>query len=87
MPQVTLEVPIALKQLIKRNNQLLQNYQQELLDEISEANVQMMQILQLNPVAGWKLDVDNMIYVRAESNAVITDPDGHLVENNASVVG
>lgn len=66
MNKVTLEVPVALQQLIRRNNELLKKYQQELFDEIKQANVQLMGILQLNPDAGWKLDIENMQYVREE---------------------
>lgn len=62
--QVTLDVPLALQNLIKANNKLLKTYQTQLMHEIQEANLQMMQILQLNPDAGWKLDMENMVYVR-----------------------
>lgn len=62
--QVTLEVPFALQNLIKANNTLLKTYQNQLMQEIQEANVQMMQILQLNPAAGWVLDMERMVYTR-----------------------
>lgn len=62
--QVTLEVPLALQQLINANNKLLKNYQVQLMQEIQDANSQMMSILQLNPDAGWKLDLEKMLYVR-----------------------
>jgi hypothetical protein len=62
--QVTLQVPIALQQLIKANNTLLKTYQSQLMQEVQEANIQMMNILQLHPDAGWKLDMENMVYTR-----------------------
>jgi len=62
--QVTLQVPIALQQLIKANNTLLKTYQSQLMQEVQEANMQMMNILQLHPDAGWKLDIENMVYTR-----------------------
>ena len=62
--EVTLEVPLALQQLIQTNNQLLRKYQTELLQQIQESNAQMMQILRLTPDAGWKLDMERMVYVR-----------------------
>ena len=62
--QVTLQVPIALQQLIKANNTLLKTYQSQLMQEVQESNIQMMNILQLHPDAGWKLDMENMVYTR-----------------------
>jgi hypothetical protein len=73
--EVTLEVPLALQQLIQTNNQLLRKFQQELLQQIQESNAQMMQILRLSGEAGWKLDMERMVYVRPktedEEDAVI----------------
>jgi hypothetical protein len=65
--EVTLEVPLALQQLIQTNNQLLRKFQQELLQQIQESNAQMMQILQLSGEAGWKLDMERMVYVRPKT--------------------
>jgi hypothetical protein len=72
--EVTLEVPLALQQLIQTNNQLLRKFQQELLQQIQESNAQMMQILRLSGEAGWKLDMERMVYVRpkTEDEAVNT---------------
>ena len=64
--QVTVEVPLALQNLIKANNTLLKTYQSQLMQEIQEANMQMMHMLQIDPVNGWRLDMDNMAYVRVE---------------------
>jgi len=82
--KTTLEVPLALQNLIKSNNALLKNYQTQLIQEIEEANLQMMGILQLNPAAGWVLDMENMVYTRQLQEEPVThqvtDPDGHAVE-------
>lgn len=67
---VTLEVPLALQQLIKANNKLLKVYQTQLMQEVEDANIQMMQILQLNPDAGWILDMEHMVYVRPQENSI-----------------
>jgi hypothetical protein len=72
--EVTLEVPLALQQLIQTNNQLLRKYQGELLQQIQESNAQMMQILRLTPEAGWKLDMDRMVYVRPKTEEDLTEP-------------
>lgn len=63
--EVTLEVPLALQNLIKANNTLLKTYQSQLMQEVQEANMQMMRILQLNVDAGWKLDMERMVYTRS----------------------
>lgn len=72
--EVTLEVPLALQQLIQTNNQLLRKFQGELLQQIQESNAQMMQILRLTPEAGWKLDMERMVYVRPKTEEELTEP-------------
>ena len=71
--EVTLEVPLALQQLIQTNNQLLRKFQSELLQQIQESNAQMMQILRLSGEAGWKLDMDRMVYVRPKTEDEMVD--------------
>jgi hypothetical protein len=75
--QVTVDVPLALQNLIKANNALLKSYQSQLMADIQEANIQMMQILQIDPKNGWRLDMENMVYVRIEETS----------EENAPVTG
>ena len=75
--QVTVDVPLALQNLIKANNALLKSYQSQLMADIQEANIQMMQILQIDPKNGWRLDMENMVYVRIEETP----------EENAPVTG
>jgi hypothetical protein len=65
MKEVTMDVPIALAQLILNNNEALKKYQSQLMQQIKLANEQMMQILKLDPEEGWQLDMERMVYVRA----------------------
>lgn len=65
--EVTVAIPVVLQKLILANNELLRQYQQKLIGEIEEANYQMMQILQLDPLLGWKLDLERMVYTRPHS--------------------
>jgi hypothetical protein len=67
--QKQIPVPIALKELILTNNMLLQQYQQELTSKVISANIEMMQLLGLNPTDGWKLDVESMTYIKQQDNA------------------
>jgi len=61
-------VPEAIKQLILNSNILLQNYQQELTTKVQIANTEMMGILGLDPKHGWKLDTENMVYIKQEQD-------------------
>lgn len=71
--EVTLEVPLALQQLIRANNTLLKTYQNQLMNELEQANIQMMNILKLNPDAGWVLDAERMVYTRPVNEDISTD--------------
>lgn len=62
--KTTLEIPIALKQLIMISENNLKKYREELFADIQLANKQMMDILKLDPNIGWKLDIDELVYVR-----------------------
>ena len=64
--QMSIPVPIALKELIISNNLLLTQYQQELTKKVISANIEMMQLLGLDPNDGWKLDTDQMVYTKQE---------------------
>lgn len=61
---VTMSVPLALQYLVKANNTLLQNYQAQLMEEVQQANLQMMTMLKLDPSEGWRLDIQRMVYIR-----------------------
>ena len=62
----SISVPTALKELILSNNQLLSNYQQELTNKVIKANLEIMELLNLNPADGCKLDIENMVYIKQE---------------------
>jgi hypothetical protein len=64
--EITIEVPLALQQLINANNERLKAYQNDLLQQVQDANMQMMQILKLDPTQGWRLDANRMVYVKLE---------------------
>lgn len=66
--EIIVEVPLALQQLIRANNELLKNYQNVLVKQIEIANEQMMQILRLDSAAGWTIDTDRMVYTRPSTN-------------------
>ena len=60
-------IPTALKELIVSNNILLQNYQKELTNKVMVANMELMDMLGLNPDDGWKIDMQKMVYVKSPS--------------------
>lgn len=64
--QTSIPVPIALKELIVTNNQLLESYQKELTNKVYSANEEMMRLLGLNPMDGWRLDLSTMTYIKQE---------------------
>lgn len=65
----SIPVPIALKELIVSNNELLANYQKELTTKVISANLEMMQLLGLNPDDGWRLDMEQMVYIKQDQNS------------------
>ena len=58
--------PLALRNLIESNNQLLKIYQSELTAKVAQANEEMMRMLNLNPEDGWRLDLETFTYVKVE---------------------
>lgn len=69
--QTQIHVPIALKELILTNNMLLKQYQEELTSKVISANIEMMQLLGLNPTDGWKLDMESMTYIKQQDDTFI----------------
>ena len=62
----TVPAPIALRQLIESNNQLLRQYQNDLTAKVMAANEEMMRLLGLDPSEGWRLDLEAFTYVKVE---------------------
>lgn len=67
MKETTMEVPLALAQLIINNNESLKKYQAQMFQQIKDANEQMMQILKLDSEIGWRLDMERMLYVKIDT--------------------
>lgn len=63
----TVPLPTALRSLIESNNQLLKMYQSDLTKQVMQANEEMMRMLNLNPSEGWRLDIDNLMYIKVEN--------------------
>lgn len=68
MQNTKVSVPKALVELINANNELLQTYQRQLTTKVINANVEMMNMLGLDPMDGWRLDTENMVYVKQEQS-------------------
>ena len=63
----TIPVPLAVKLLIASHNESMENS----LKNITDSNLELMQMLNLLPSDGWRLDLDNLRYVRIQT----TKPD------------
>jgi hypothetical protein len=70
--KTSIPVPVVLRELINSNNALLNQYQQELTKKVISANLEMMQLLGLNPEEGWRLDTDQMMYIKQENDTPIS---------------
>jgi hypothetical protein len=61
VPEITeVPVPLAVRQLVDVHNQRIQDS----LRGLQTANLELMQIMNLRPEDGWRLDLDNLRYVR-----------------------
>lgn len=63
----SIPVPLAVKLLIETHKQTVE----QSLSNITNANLELMQMLNLLPSDGWRLDLDNLRYVRIQT----TEPD------------
>jgi hypothetical protein len=61
-------VPIAIRQLIELHNMKMQEYQQKSLQELQDANVELMLMMGLLPQDGWRLDMETMKYIKIPTN-------------------
>ena len=71
--EILVSVPLALQELINTSNELLFNYKKELEQKIEKSNIQMMQMLNLHPEAGWQLDMNRMVYVRLDMDQEVNE--------------
>lgn len=61
-------VPLAIRQLIELHNTRIREYQQKSLQEIEDANIELMTMMGLLPQQGWRLDMESMKYVRVSTD-------------------
>jgi hypothetical protein len=57
-------VPLAIRQLIELHNSRMREYQQRSLQELQDANIELMTLMGLFPQDGWRLDMESMKYVK-----------------------
>lgn len=62
-----IQLPLAVRQLIQMHNERVREYQQTALLEIQRASVEIMGILGLKPEDGWRLDIENMKFVKVST--------------------
>ena len=60
-------VPLALRQVIQLHNEKVREYQQIALLEIQRASMELMEMMSLSPNDGWKLDMDNMKFIKVST--------------------
>ena len=61
-------VPLAIRQLIELHNTRIREYQQKSLQEIQDANIELMLMMGLSPQDGWRLDMETMKYIKVPAN-------------------
>ena len=61
-------VPIAIRQLIELHNTRIREYQQRSLQELQDANIELMLMMGLSPQEGWRLDTETMKYIKVPTN-------------------
>lgn len=61
-------VPIAIRQLIELHNTRIREYQQRSLQELQDANIELMLMMGLLPQEGWRLDMETMKYIKVPTN-------------------
>jgi hypothetical protein len=59
-------VPLAVKLLIESHKEKVD----QSLKNLTDANLELMQMLNLLPSEGWRLDIDNFRYVRIQSTSI-----------------
>jgi hypothetical protein len=61
-------VPIAIRQLIDLHNARIREYQQKSLQELQDANIELMLMMGLSPQDGWRLDMESMKYIKVPTD-------------------
>lgn len=65
----SIPLPIALKELIISNNQLLKDYQRDLTNKVLLANREMMTLLGLSEDDGWVIDLETLTYIKKPTSS------------------
>ena len=61
-------VPIAIRQLVDLHNTRIREYQQRSLQELQDANIELMLMMGLSPQDGWRLDMETMKYIKVPTD-------------------
>jgi hypothetical protein len=61
-------VPLAIRQLVELQNTRIREYQQKSLQELQDANIELMLMMGLSPQDGWRLDMETMKYIKVSTN-------------------
>ena len=61
-------VPVAIRQLIELHNTRMREYQQRSLQELQDANIELMLMMGLSPQDGWRLDMETMKYIKVPTD-------------------
>ncbi len=61
-------VPIAIRKLVDLHNTRIREYQQRSLQEIQDANIELMLMMGLSPQDGWRLDMETMKYIKVPTD-------------------
>jgi hypothetical protein len=61
-------VPLAIRQLVELHNTRIREYQQKSMQELQDANIELMTMMGLLPQQGWRLDMESMKYVRVSTD-------------------
>lgn len=62
--ETEVQLPLAIRQVIQLHDAKIREYQQVALAEIQQASVEIMGMLKLNPEDGWRLDIENLKFVK-----------------------
>lgn len=73
MPEQRIPVTETLRNLIAFINLELQQKQNELLQLLTASSVEQMKLLGISPEDGWRLDYENLEYVKVESRQDSTE--------------
>jgi len=59
-------VPKALIAMLNSSNARINDLKRRMWADFQDANEEMMKLLQLDPEAGWRLDLERLVYIKSE---------------------